>query len=140
MGSNEIHRWRPGVSGNPSGRPKGFAGVARAIMRETSDGEELVKFALDALRNVHGNRSFAERWDALRWLADRGLGRAVTKLEASVYAEHGLAQASALRLRALTDEQLEALALLDQVDDDALDVIDVPAQLRAGDLEPPDRG
>lgn len=74
-------RFAPGQSGNPSGRPKGFRGVAARILRETGDGEELVSFALDTLRNTTGQRSHAERWEALCWLADRGIGRPVAMVE-----------------------------------------------------------
>lgn len=60
----------PGVSGNPGGRPRGFASYIR---EQTGEGRELVDFALGVLRDdTAPGRS---RLDALRWLADRGFGR-----------------------------------------------------------------
>jgi len=65
--------WQPGQSGNRAGRPKGFAGVARMIMRETHDGAELVQWALDVWRDPQ--RAHAERERAHAWLSDRCLGK-----------------------------------------------------------------
>lgn len=70
----------PFAKGNKGGgRPKGFKGVSRLIMEKTKDGRELVDFALRVFRDedeYHHNR-----WQALEWLADRGLGRAVHTVE-----------------------------------------------------------
>lgn len=75
--------WRPGQSGNPSGRPAGFA---RRIRELTRNGEELVEFALKVLRgeistlDTKGEGvvlpNFKERIEALKWLSERGWGRA----------------------------------------------------------------
>jgi hypothetical protein len=39
----------PGVSGNPSGRPRGLAGIAR---ERSLNGELLVDFAVDLVKGV----------------------------------------------------------------------------------------
>jgi len=70
-----------GQSGNPNGRPKGFAGVARLIMDSTRDGAELVEWALDVWRDT--SRPHVERAAAHAWLSDRGLGRPMQSLELS---------------------------------------------------------
>jgi len=44
------HGFQKGVSGNPGGRSKAKAEMARIIARETEDGAELVAFALAVMR------------------------------------------------------------------------------------------
>ena len=72
-------RFVPGVSGNPQGRPKGFAAIIR---EETREGAELVAYMLAVLR--HPKQPTALRMAAAQWLADRGFGRAVNVVEATV--------------------------------------------------------
>lgn len=106
------HRFKPGQSGNPLGRPKGFAGVAKLILRETNDGEELVKFALETLRNTHQNRSFDERWAALQWLADRAIGKPVAMVELQAHLTAGEAVATDELDDNLSRFDLDELAVL----------------------------
>jgi hypothetical protein len=68
-----------GKSGNPGGRPKGFAS---AIRKETRDGADLVDFSLKVLRGQI-RASVTERQKARDWLADRGWGKAVQAVEHS---------------------------------------------------------
>jgi len=67
----EHTKWKPGQSGNPSGRPKGFA---RIIREETKDGRELVLNALAKLRDPEDKH----HWAAQEWLTDRGFGKAAS--------------------------------------------------------------
>jgi hypothetical protein len=71
--------WMPGQSGNRSGRPKGFAGVAAKIMQATGDGDELISFALGVLRNTEA--PLRERVACLTWLGDRSLGRPLQSVD-----------------------------------------------------------
>ena len=73
--------WKPGQSGNPGGRPKGFAGLAAVIRKKTNDGEELVDFALGVLRNKKA--SIGDRLEALEWLSVRGFGQPVQPVQLS---------------------------------------------------------
>lgn len=77
----------PGVSGNPGGRPHGFAAKVRAA---TAEGQEPLEVVLRILRGQLMAKAFVgqearevevpptirERFDAARWLVERGYGRA----------------------------------------------------------------
>ena len=80
--------FKPGQSGNPAGRPRGFRGVAAQIMAETDDGAELVAWALRVWRDPGRFHTHAERAAAHAWLSDRALGRPLqaTELHAVVQA------------------------------------------------------
>jgi hypothetical protein len=93
----------PGVSGNPAGRPRGFAGVAKQIMSATREGAELVEFALGMMRDPKAKP--AERLAAHAWLSDRALGRPVATLDANVTHD-----AAGIDLSKLSDAALAELA------------------------------
>jgi hypothetical protein len=92
-------RLLPGHSGNPAGRPGGTKGFAALIREQSGDGEELVRIAFQTLRGELQRRewmgasegpvqvvttpSVKESLDALKWLADRGWGKAVETVELS---------------------------------------------------------
>ena len=68
--------FRAGQSGNPGGRPRGFAAQVRA---ETRDGQEIVDVMLKVLRD--GGGRIADRIEAAKWLGDRGWGRPAQSVE-----------------------------------------------------------
>jgi Family of unknown function (DUF5681) len=74
----EEHRFQPGVSGNPAGRPKGLARKTRELLGD--DGESLVRFwasVMDGGPLPDGTvPSVRERLEASKLLADRGWGKA----------------------------------------------------------------
>lgn len=89
---DETGRFKPGCSGNPGGRPAGFA---KLIQEKTRDGVTLVEFML----RVFGGKvkaSLAQRMEAATWLADRGFGRPKQAVE------HSMDDADALRLTIIT--------------------------------------
>lgn len=134
--SSAGHRWRPGQSGNPAGRPRNATLLARAIRDQTGNGDELVEFALATLRDASVRRR--DRLDALRWLADRGFGAAPLVVEVSSGDEP-----PAANYDALDAAELELLvALLDKIEAPpagsrgaALDLA-VQADVRLGLLDP----
>ena len=72
-----------GQSGNPGGRPKGFASYIR---EKTEDGKEVVDFFLKVFRGEEIERrkpKMKDRVDAGTWLADRGFGRPAQAVELS---------------------------------------------------------
>ena len=62
-----------GQSGNPSGRPAGT--FVPLIRDKTKDGAKLVAFAMKILNDP--KEKTADRLEALKWLSDRGWGKAV---------------------------------------------------------------
>jgi len=92
-----------GKSGNPAGRLKGYAAVARQILKETGNGSELVVHALTVFRDP--KESAARRDEMHTWLSDRGLGRPVAMLDLSAEINTGQAP-GAVDLSGLSDAEL----------------------------------
>ena len=47
---NNLSPWKPGQSGNPSGRPKGTRDLAGYVLETTDGGKELIDSLLAILR------------------------------------------------------------------------------------------
>ena len=61
----------PGMSGNPGGRPKGFARYVRELVGD--DGRRIADFMFGVMEDERERTEV--RMEATRWLADRGFGR-----------------------------------------------------------------
>ncbi len=71
--------WKPGVSGNPNGRPR-IVGEIRALARQHTQS------ALEALVQIVGDKKApaAARVAAASHILDRGYGRPESKLDATI--------------------------------------------------------
>ena len=53
--NNNLSPWKPGQSGNPSGRPKGTRDLAGYVLETTDGGKELVYALVSIARGVMPN-------------------------------------------------------------------------------------
>lgn len=97
-----------GQSGNPGGRPRGAAEMARLIRKATNDGASLVKHAVKVWRDPKASER-SRAW-AHEWLTDRGFGRAVQSVDLNVGGEIEVS----VPFADLTDEELRLLAKVDR--------------------------
>ena len=93
--NNNLSPWKPGQSGNPSGRPRGTRDLAGYVLETTDGGKELVDSLLSIARGVmpnvpvqEGSRSRkdqqvrpADQLKAIEMLLDRGFGRSPQQLD-----------------------------------------------------------
>lgn len=97
--------WKPGQSGNPSGRPAGTIGLARYIRDNTLDGRELADFLIAVMRGEKGRFSkMSDQMKACELLMDRAFG----KLN-GLPVEEGQQIKPVLDLDKLTTQELEFL-------------------------------
>ena len=75
--------FKPGVSGNPGGRPKGLARRVRELVGD--DGQAIADFMVSVMADPRARTK--DRLDAGRWLADRAFGKAVQPLDLDVAAD-----------------------------------------------------
>ena len=93
--NNNLSPWKPGQSGNPSGRPRGTRDLAAYVLETTDGGKELVgallSIARGAMPNVAAQEGSRPRKDqqvrpadqlkAIEMLLDRGFGRSPQQLD-----------------------------------------------------------
>ena len=93
--NNNLSPWKPGQSGNPSGRPKGTRDLTGYVLETTDSGKELVdalvSIAGGVMPNVpaqEGSRPRkdqqvrpADQLNAIEMLLDRGFGRSPQQLD-----------------------------------------------------------
>ena len=87
--NNNLSPWKPGQSGNPSGRPKGTRDLAGYVLETTDGGKELVDALVAIARGVMPNVAVqegsrprkdqqvrsADQLKAIEMFLDRGFGR-----------------------------------------------------------------
>lgn len=105
--------WRPGVSGNPRGRPRKGNALTDAV-RVGADPDELVDIALDLARN---GQTESTRVSALTWLRDSGYTRPAERHEVAVGSPDeddgdALAIATDAELDQLEDLERQRLAIV----------------------------
>ena len=122
--NNSLTPWKPGQSGNPSGRPKGTRDLAGYVLETTDGGKELVDALVAIARgfmpDVAGQEGSRPRKDqqvrpadqlkAIEMLLDRGFGRSPQQLDiAHSVTDRPLAHLSDETLRLLVEygQQLE---------------------------------
>ncbi len=114
-------RLLPGNTLGVTGRPPGFAGLAKKIGKQTRDGDELIEWALSVFRDPAVPLNF--RMEAFRWLSDRFYGKAPNTVVVETNARtspHAFGQ--------LTDDDLaEFERRFRAADERSRNVIDVPS-------------
>ena len=93
--NNNLTPWKPGQSGNPSGRPRGTRDLAGYVLETTDGGKELIDSLLSLARGImpdlpmqEGSRPRkdqqvrpADQLKAIEMLLDRGFGRSPQQLD-----------------------------------------------------------
>ena len=121
---NSLSPWKPGQSGNPSGRPRGTRDLAGYVLQTTDGGKELIDALVSIARGVmpsvavqKGSRPRkdqqvrpADQLMAIEMLLDRGFGRSPQQLDiAHSVSDRPLEHLSDATLRLLVEygQQLE---------------------------------
>ena len=113
---NNLSPWKPGQSGNPTGRPRGTRDLAGYVLESTDAGRELIDalvcLARGVMPNVAAQKGSRPRKDqqvrpadqlkAIEMLLDRGFGRSPQHLDVA----HNV---SSRPLEHLSDETLGLL-------------------------------
>ena len=91
---NNLSPWKPGQSGNPSGRPRGTRDLAGYVLEATGGGQELIDDLVSLARGIMPNVPMqkgsrprkdqqvrpADQLKAIEMLLDRGFGRSPQQL------------------------------------------------------------
>ena len=116
--NNKLSSWRPGQSGNPSGRPRGTRDLAGYVLETTDGGKELVDALICIARGAVPNLAVqkgsrprkdqqvrpADQLKAIEMLLDRGFGRSPQQLDiAHSVSDRPLAHLSDETLRLLVE-------------------------------------
>lgn len=75
-----LKPFKKGQSGNPTGRPKGSAGLPARIAAMTNDGQDVLDLYVAIFRGEH-ELSKRHRMEAAQWLAERMWGKAPQAVE-----------------------------------------------------------
>ena len=124
---NNLSPWKPGQSGNPSGRPKGTRDLAGYVLETTGGGKELVDALVSIARGVLPNLAVqkgsrprkdqqvrpADQLKAIEMLLDRGFARSPQQIDiAHSVSDRPLEHLSDETLRLLVEygQQLEEVS------------------------------
>jgi hypothetical protein len=117
-GKTGLRPWKPGESGNPSGRPAGAFVLSRALLRNLTDekADEIARGLID--KAVRGEMS------AIQVLLERLEGKAVQRTESMSVSvnvlQDALSELSKEELMELRERMLRRQALPTPADDDEL--------------------
>ena len=114
--NNNLSPWKPGQSGNTSGRPRGTRDLAGYVLETTDGGKELVDALVSIARGVRPNVAVqkgsrprkdqqvrpADQLKAIEMLLERGFGRPPQQLDIA----HSVSDRP---LKHLSDETLQPL-------------------------------
>ena len=111
------HRWKPGQSGNPAGRPAGLQSYIKSL---TKDGNDVIRFYVQVFQGKHGaRRSLKARMEAAQWLSDHLWGKPVQQIRAE-----GISQIE-ITVTGLDGEQSSAKVIEGQVTGPETFVVDL---------------
>ena len=113
---NNLSPWKPGQSGNPSGRPRGTRDLAGYVLETTDGGKELVDALVSLARGIMSNVAVqggsrprkdqqvrpADQLKPIEMLLERGFGRSPQQIDIA----HSVTDRP---LAHLSDETLDAL-------------------------------
>ena len=113
---NNLSPWKPGQSGNPSGRPRGTRDLAGYVLETTDGGKELVDALVSLARGIMPNVAVqggsrprkdqqvrpADQLKAIEMLLERGFGRSPQQIDIA----HSVTDRPVAHL---SDETLDAL-------------------------------
>ncbi len=108
---NALGHYLPGtkLAHKPTGRPKGYKGLAKYIQSKSNDGRDLIDFIYTVLSGeCEGGSTLAAKMWAVEQLLNRGLGKAPQVIEISTSLDTDAA-ASAIDMSKMTEKDLEIM-------------------------------